>query len=188
MFTLIKPPTNLVILSRDGVINQDSEQSIRSAEAWLPIPGSLQAIARLNQAGYRVAIATNQPAIGRGQLDLDSLNAVHHKLHDLLDRIGGHVDVIAHCPHHADEGCDCRKPRSGMYRQIAERFGVELTGVAVIGDSLRDLEAALAENARPMLVRTGKGAATEELLGELNANIEIYDNLAHAVSALLVED
>jgi D-glycero-D-manno-heptose 1,7-bisphosphate phosphatase len=185
---LSKPLTNLVILSRDGVINQDADQSVRSLEEWLPIPGSLQAIARLNQAGYRVAIATNQAAVAQGLLDLDTLNAMHHKLHDLLDRIGGHVDVIAYCPHRDDEACDCRKPNPGMYRQIAERFGVELSGVPVIGDSRCDLEAARAVGARPILVRTGMGEPTEQVMGDLQADIEVYDDLAHAVGALLVED
>jgi D-glycero-D-manno-heptose 1,7-bisphosphate phosphatase len=185
---LSKPLSKLVILNRDGVINQGSDQCIRSPEEWLPIPGSLQAIARLNQAGYRVAVATNQSAVSSGLLDLDALNATHRKLHDLLDRIGGHVDVIAYCPHRADDDCECRKPRPGMYRQLAERFNLELAGIPVIGDSRSDLETALAVGARPMLVRTGKGAATEQVLGELGGDIEVYDDLAHAVSALLIEE
>ena len=185
---LSTPLIKLVILGRDGVINQVSDQCIKDPDQWIPIPGSLQAIARLNQAGYRVAVATNQPAVARGLIDLDALNAIHHKLHDLLDRIGGHVDVIAYCPHDSDSNCDCRKPKPGMYTQIAERFNVDLAHVLVIGDSRDDLSAALAVGARTMLVRTGQGVATEQQLDALAGDIQIFDDLAHAVSALLAED
>lgn len=183
-----KSLSRLVILDRDGTINVDADQGIRSADAWEPIPGSLQAIARLNQAGYRVAVATNQSGIAKGWFDLDTLNAMHRKLHDLLDRIGGHVDAIAFCPHQEADDCDCRKPKPGLLLQAAERFCVEPADTIVIGDSLRDLEAARAMGARALLVRTGKGAATEQQLGDGAADINVYDDLAHAVSALLVED
>jgi D-glycero-D-manno-heptose 1,7-bisphosphate phosphatase len=185
---LSKRLRKLVILGRDGVVNQTADQGILSTDAWQPLPGSLQAIARLNQAGYKVALATNQDAIAQGLLDLDTLNAMHQKLHDLLDRIGGHVDIIAYCPHGPDDNCDCRKPGAGMYRQIAERFDVELDGVPVIGDDHDDLQAALTVGAHPILVRTGKGAKTERTLAPSEGRIDVYDDLAQAVSIILAED
>lgn len=182
------PLSRLVILDRDGTINVDAPDGIRSADDWQPIAGSLQAIARLNQAGYRVAVATNQSGIAKGWFDLDTLNAMHRKLHDQLDRLGGHVDAIAFCPHQAGDGCDCRKPSPGMLERIAERFGVEPANAVVIGDSLRDIQAARSAGARPLLVRTGKGRTTEQQLGDDIVHIDVYDDLTQAVSALLLED
>lgn len=176
----------LVILARDGVINGYHGQAIASADAWSPIPGSLEAIARLNQAGYRVAVATNQPGLGSGEVDLDALNAIHHKLHDELDRLGGHVDAIAYCPHPHSADCGCRKPAPTMFRQLGERFGVPVENITVIGDKTVDLQAAEALGARWMLVRTGRGDATVSELGEGGA--PVFDDLGHAISALLVEN
>ena len=178
--------SKLVILGRDGVINHAPGYAISHPDAWKPIPGSLEAIARLNQAGYLVAIATNQPGLAQGDLDLDQLNAIHHKLHDLLDRLGGHVVAIAFCPHSPEAGCDCRKPATGMYLQLAERFDVPLDTVIVIGTRLADVTAAANLGARPMLISTGNGA--EDHL-ELDVHqVPCFDDLAHLASALLVEE
>ncbi|MBK7768741.1 MAG: D-glycero-beta-D-manno-heptose 1,7-bisphosphate 7-phosphatase [Sulfuritalea sp.] len=147
----------LVILDRDGVINHDSDQYIKSPEEWKPIPGSLTAIARLNQAGYRVVVATNQSGIGRGLFETDTMIAIHDKMFKALAQVGGHIDAIFFCPHTNDDNCECRKPKPGMFRDIAARFNADLAGVPAIGDSLRDLQAAQAAGAQPVLVLTGKG-------------------------------
>jgi D-glycero-D-manno-heptose 1,7-bisphosphate phosphatase len=174
----------LIILDRDGVINRDSDDFIKSVDEFIPLPGSLEAIARLNQAGYRIAVATNQSGIGRGLYDIATLNAMHDKLRRLLSNLGAAIDMIAFCPHGPDEGCECRKPKPGMYREIARRFEISLAGVPVIGDSLRDLQAASEVGASPILVRSGKGMRTLEK-GEGLDGIPVYDDLAAAVSALL---
>ncbi len=174
----------LIILDRDGVINQDSDNFIKTVDEFIPLPGSVEAIARLCQAGYRVAIATNQSGIARGYYDLDTLNAMHEKLRAELASHGGSIDMIAYCPHGPDDNCDCRKPKPGMYRDIAKRFDIPLEGIPVIGDSLRDLQAAQTVGASPILVRTGKGERTLAK-GEGLDGIPVYDNLAAAVSALL---
>jgi len=150
----------LVILDRDGVINQDSAQFIKSPEEWIPIPGSLEAIAMLNQAGFRVALATNQSGIERGLFDMATLNAIHDKMHRALGQYGGRIDALFYCPHTADSNCDCRKPKPGMLEEISKRFGTDLDGVPSVGDSLRDLQAGLSLGAQPILVRTGKGEKT----------------------------
>jgi D-glycero-D-manno-heptose 1,7-bisphosphate phosphatase len=150
----------LVILDRDGVINHDSDQYIKSPDEWKPIPGSLAAIARLNQAGYRVVVATNQSGIGRGLLETDTLMAIHDKMLKALAQAGGRIDAIFFCPHTHADNCDCRKPKPGMFREIAARFNAELAGVPAIGDSLRDLQVAATVGAQPMLVLTGKGRKT----------------------------
>jgi len=174
----------LIILDRDGVINVDSALYIKSPAEWKPIEGSLEAIARLNQAGYRVVVATNQSGIGRGLFDMDTLNAMHEKMHKCLAAVGGRVDAIFYCPHTADEACACRKPKPGMFKRIANVYNLDLTGVPTIGDSLRDLQAGSAAGCTPMLVRTGKGAKTEAE-GNLPAGTTIHNNLAAAVDALL---
>ncbi|MCS6787607.1 MAG: D-glycero-beta-D-manno-heptose 1,7-bisphosphate 7-phosphatase [Thiobacillaceae bacterium] len=176
----------LVILDRDGVINYDSDQFIKTPEEWRPIPGSLEAIACLNQAGFRVVVASNQSGVGRGLLDMAALNAIHSKMHAQLARLGGRIDAVFFCPHAADSRCACRKPRPGLLVEIALRYHVDLRGVPVIGDSLRDLQAAQAAGARPVLVRTGKGMKT---LGEggLPEGTRVFGDLAEAVQALLAE-
>lgn len=175
----------LVILDRDGVINQDSDHYIKSADEFRPIPGSLAAIARLNRAGYTVAVATNQSGIGRGLFDRDALEAMHAKLRRLLAAEGGEVDRIFICPHTPEDDCDCRKPRPGLLRRIAEHYGTALAGVPAIGDSLRDLQAARAVGARPLLVRTGKGERALATGGEALAGVPIYADLAAAVDDLV---
>jgi D-glycero-D-manno-heptose 1,7-bisphosphate phosphatase len=148
----------LVILDRDGTINADSDEFIKSPQEWEPLPGALEAIARLNHAGWHVAIASNQSGLGRGLFDVASLNAMHAKMHKLLSAFGGRVDAIFYCPHTPDDGCSCRKPLPGLFEQIGERFGVELKGTPVVGDGLRDMQAAAAAGCEPHLVLTGKGA------------------------------
>ncbi|MEW5889336.1 MAG: D-glycero-beta-D-manno-heptose 1,7-bisphosphate 7-phosphatase [Pseudomonadota bacterium] len=150
----------LIILDRDGVINYDSDQFIKSPDEWKPLPGSLEAIARLNQWGYRVVVATNQSGIGRGLFDMDTLNAIHDKMIKAAAQVGGRIEAVFFCPHAADAACECRKPKAGMLREIAERYHIELTGVPAVGDSLRDLQAAAAVGATPILVLTGKGEKT----------------------------
>lgn len=174
----------LVILDRDGVINHDSAAYIKSPEEWKPIPGSLEAIALLNQAGYRVLVATNQSGIGRGLFDMATLNAIHDKMHRALSLVGGRVDGIFYCPHAQDAGCACRKPRPGLLDEIARRFGVSLEGVPFIGDSLRDLQAGAAVGAQPVLVLTGKGKKTRKD-GNLPEGTVIHADLAEAVRSLL---
>lgn len=174
----------LVILDRDGVINQDSAQFIKSPAEWSPIPGSLEAIARLNQAGYRVVLATNQSGIERGLFDMDTLNAIHDKMLRTLSTVGGRIDAIYYCPHAADSGCACRKPKPGMFRRIADCFNVDLAGVPAVGDGLRDLQAAAAAGAVPYLVLTGKGARTRDS-DRLPPGTRIFDDLAAVVDELL---
>ncbi|WVH09329.1 MAG: Histidinol-phosphatase [Fluviibacter phosphoraccumulans EoVTN8] len=174
----------LIILDRDGVINVDSALYIKSPAEWKPIEGSLEAIARLNQSGYRVVVATNQSGIGRGLFDMDTLNAMHEKMHRCLAAVGGRVDAIFYCPHTADEKCDCRKPKPGMFERIAKVYNIDLKGVPTIGDSLRDLQAGSAAGCTPFLVRTGKGEKTVAESG-LPEGTTIHDNLAAAVKALL---
>ncbi|MFZ9563439.1 MAG: D-glycero-beta-D-manno-heptose 1,7-bisphosphate 7-phosphatase [Burkholderiales bacterium] len=174
----------LVILDRDGVINHDSASYIKSPDEWKPIAGSLEAIALLNQAGYRVLVATNQSGVGRGLFDMATLNAIHDKMHRALGLVGGHVDGIFYCPHANDAGCTCRKPRPGLLDEISKRFGVSLEGVPFIGDSLRDLQAGAAVGAQPVLVLTGKGKKTRKD-GDLPEGTVIHADLAEAVRSLL---
>ncbi|NOT17922.1 MAG: D-glycero-beta-D-manno-heptose 1,7-bisphosphate 7-phosphatase [Sulfuriferula sp.] len=174
----------LIILDRDGVINFDSDQFIKRPEEWKPIPGSLEAIAQLNQAGYRVVVATNQSGVGRGLFDMAMLNAIHAKMYKAVANAGGRIDAVFYCPHAADAQCACRKPLPGMYLEIAERYDVSLANVCVVGDSLRDLQAAEAVGAKPMLVLTGKGEKTH-VAGDLPAGTTVFADLASAVAQVL---
>ena len=173
-----------VILDRDGVINHDSDQFIKSPAEWKPIAGSLEAIARLNQAGYRVVVATNQSGVGRGLFDMATLNAIHAKMHKLAAQAGGRIDAVFFCPHAADSKCNCRKPKPGLFQEIGSRLHVDLKATYAIGDALRDIQAAQSAGARPMLVRTGKGMRTLEG-GQLPAGVPVYDDLLQAVGAIL---
>lgn len=146
----------LVILDRDGTINEDSAEYIKSPSEWQPLPGALEAIARLNHAGWHVVVATNQSGLGRGLFDVAALNAMHTKMHTMLAAVGGRVDAIFYCPHAPDEGCRCRKPEPGLFEQIGERYGVDLNGIPAVGDTPRDLAAALTAGCEPHLVLTGK--------------------------------
>jgi len=174
----------LVILDRDGVINYDSDEYIKSPDEWHPIAGSLEAIARLNQADYRVIVVTNQSGVARGLFDLNTLHEIHAKMHRLLAEVGASVEAVFFCPHVNENECNCRKPRPGMFHQIANRLGISLTNVPAIGDSLRDLQAAIAAGAKPILVLTGKGRRTLQDLAEFG-DVPVYDDLAAAVDAIL---
>ena len=177
----------LIILDRDGVVNYDSEHYIKSPDEWRPVPGSLEAIARLNHAGYRVVVATNQSGIGRGLFDMAMLNAIHEKMHKALSHAGARLDAIFFCPHTADSNCECRKPKPGMLREIGIRFGVDMSGVPCVGDGLRDLLAADAVGGQPMLVLTGKGEKTLRE-GSMPKNTVIFPDLAFAAAAMLAND
>ncbi len=174
----------LVILDRDGVINQDSASYIKSPDEWKPIPGSLEAIARLTQAGYHVVVATNQSGIGRGLFEMATLNAIHDKMHRAASQAGGRIDAVFYCPHSQDANCSCRKPRTGLLDEIGRRFGASLKDVPFIGDSNRDLEAAVAVGARPILVLTGKGAKTQRE-GKMPAGTRVHAYLADAVKSII---
>ena len=174
----------IVILDRDGVINEDSDDYIKSPEEWRPIPGSLEAIAQLNHEGYRVLVVTNQSGLGRGLFDIHGLNAIHQKMYRELSRLGGHIESILFCPHSPEDRCSCRKPESGLFEEIARRFHSRLDGVPAIGDSLRDIEAARRVGAAPILVLTGKGQATLDKGFGLEG-VPFFPDLASAVDALL---
>lgn len=167
----------LVILDRDGTINQDSDDYIKSPAEWHPIKGSLEAIARLTQAGYRVVVATNQSGIARGLFRTETLFAIHDTLQRALAQIGGRIDAFFFCPHAAESGCECRKPQPGMLLEVARRFNVSLKDTYMVGDSRKDLEAAAAAGARPVLVLTGKGRKTRDE-GKLPAGTQVFADLA----------
>jgi D-glycero-D-manno-heptose 1,7-bisphosphate phosphatase len=173
----------LVILDRDGVINHDSAEFIKKPDEWKPIPGSLEAIARLTQAGYHVVVATNQSGVGRGLLDMATLSAIHDKMHKTLAHAGGRIDAVFYCPHAQDANCNCRKPKPGLLEDIARRFNVDLNGVPCIGDSLRDLQAAACVDAQPILVLTGKGRQTAAA-GGLPTNTRTFSDLDQAVKSI----
>jgi len=151
--------TKLVILGRDGILNKYREDHVKSPAEWVPIPGALEAVARLNHAGWHAVVATNQAGIGRGLIDMASINAVHAHMNQLLLAQGGRLDAVFFCPHTPEEGCTCRKPQPGMMRDIAQRYGVDLAHVPMVADTARDLQAAEAAGCEPHLVRTGRAAA-----------------------------
>lgn len=174
----------LVILDRDGVINEESDAYIKSPEEWHPLPGSMEAIARLHRNGYKVVVASNQSGVARHLFSLDTLAAIHGRMKREVEAAGGRIDSIFFCPHGPKEGCDCRKPKPGLLRQIAERYGVRLEGIPMIGDSERDLQAARAVGGRPILVKTGNGLKT---LDEDHNVEEVYDDLGSAAAHLIKE-
>ena len=177
----------LIILDRDGVINHDSDQFIKTPDEWRPIPGSLEAIARLSHAGYRVAVCTTQSGIGRGLFDMATLNAIHNRMHRALAQVGGRVDAVFFCPHTSEARCECRKPLPAMLVEASRRFGADIAAVPCVGDSLRDLDAADAAGGQPILVLTGKGEKTLRD-GGFPPRTVIFPDLAFAASALLSGD
>ncbi len=177
----------LVIMERDGVINEDVDDTVTSPAEWKPIPGSLAAIARLHRAGWRVVVATNQSGIARQRLDLDALSLIHDRMHRSVAEVGGLIDAVFFCPHAADEDCECRKPKPGLYLDIARRLRVDLKSVPVIGHSLDDLQAARAVGAHPILVKTGKGTETLNH-PDLGSDVSVFRDLTSAVDALLTPD
>ena len=174
----------LIILDRDGVINFDSDQFIKSPDEWKPIPGSLEAIARLTREGWRVVVATNQSGLARGLFEMATLNAIHAKMHKAVAQAGGRIEAIFYCPHAAEMDCACRKPKPGLFDEIAARYGRDLNDVPAVGDSLRDLQAAASVGARPLLVRTGKGEKTLAA-GGLPEDTPVFSDLGEAVEHLL---
>ncbi len=175
--------TRYIILDRDGVINQDSDDFIKSPKEWRPINGSLEAIALLNQHGYRVVVVTNQSGIARGLFTQETLQAIHHKMLVAVSDAGGEIEAIYFCPHGPDDQCQCRKPKPGLMKQFSKEHDVDLSGVPMIGDSMRDLEAAMAVGANPILVRSGKGERIAHQVAKIN--IPIYENLYEASTALV---
>ena len=167
----------LLMLDRDGVINHDSEHFIKSPAEWKPIKGSIEAIARLSQAGWRIVVATNQSGIARGLFDTSTLNAIHDAMHKAVTQAGGRIEAIFFCPHAADSKCECRKPQPGMLFEIERRLNVPLPGVPFVGDSLKDLQAASAAGARPVLVLTGKGRKTRDA-GGMPEETAVFEDLA----------
>lgn len=172
-----------IILDRDGVINYDSDNFIRSVEDWQPIPGSIEAIARLTQAGWQVTVASNQSGVARGLISRPELAMIHHRLYTVVQAAGGRISALTYCPHSPADGCSCRKPKPGMYQHLAAQLGEDLTDVPVVGDSVRDLEAALAVNARPILVRTGKGERSLET--DIVKRSEVFADLYTVAEHLL---
>jgi len=177
----------LAILDRDGVINEDSDAFIKTPDEWKPVEGSLDAIARLSRAGWRVVVATNQSGLARGLFSMDTLNAIHTRMRRELAQAGGQLDAIFVCPHGPEDGCRCRKPAPGLFDDIARRYETSLRGVPAVGDSLRDLEAATAVGCSPWLVRTGKGLRTLEA-GGLPPGTQVRDSLSAIVDEWLLED
>ena len=181
----------LVILDRNGSINVYREDFVKSEEEWTPLPGALEAIARLNHAGWHVVLASNQSGLGRGLYDMASLNAVHAKMHKMLAAVGGRVDAVFYCPHSPDEDCNCRKPRPGMFRQIGERYGIDLKGVPTAGDSLRDLQAGAAVGCEPHLLLTGVGRACRGVVPlppEFPPGTLVHEDLAAFADFVLARD
>ena len=167
-----------VLLDRDGVINCDSDEFIKSPEEWLPIVGSLEAIAMLNAHGYKVIVVTNQSGVARGLLDAAMLEKIHDKMQRLVNEKGGVITAVYYCPHGPDSACDCRKPKAGLLKAFAADFAADLTMIPVVGDSLRDLQAAIAVGAQPILVKTGKGLQT--LINNPQFNSLVFENLYDA--------
>jgi len=179
----------LVILGRDGILNVYREDHVKSPDEWHPIPGALEAVARLNHAGWHAVVATNQSGIGRGMIDMASVNAVHLHMMQRLQAVGGRIDAVFFCPHTPDENCDCRKPKPGLMRQIGQRYGLDLRTVPMLCDTLRDLQAAQAAGCEPHLVLSGRAAELSDTqLLEMSAQVpsaEVHDDLSGFVDFLL---
>ena len=175
----------LVILDRDGVINHDSDEFVKSPSEWTPIDGSIEAIAELSNAGFTVAVATNQSGVGRKLIDLPTLEAIHRKMRQAVTDAGGDLGRIVFCPHHPDNNCDCRKPRPGLLTRLARQYGVPINGVPMVGDSERDIAAAKAVSGRPILVLTGNGQNTAAVLAENNEEVETYPDLQAVAKQLI---
>jgi D-glycero-D-manno-heptose 1,7-bisphosphate phosphatase len=181
----------LVILDRNGSINLHRDDFVKSETEWTPLPQALEAIAKLNHAGWHVVIASNQSGLGRGLFDVASLNAMHAKMHKMLAAVGGRVDAIFYCPHSPDENCGCRKPQPGLFLQIGERYGIDLANVPTAGDSLRDLQAGAAAGCEPHLLLTGMGAAcrsVDPLPPEYPPNTQVHEDLSAFVDFLLARE
>ena len=188
--SVLRITSNIVILDRDGVINLNSDQYIKTPEEWVPVPGSLEAIARLCRADFRVVLATNQSGISKGLLSMETLNKINNKMMAEVQEKGGRIDAIFLCPHSPEDNCNCRKPKPGLLLEIGERLGASLLGVPFVGDSASDIYAANAVGAQPILVETGNGNETKRLLTrdnskEISDALHIYEDLASFVADLL---
>ena len=182
--------TKLIILDRDGVINEDSDNYIRSVDEWIPVPGSIKAISELSKAGYTIAVATNQSGLARGYFPESELHAMHNKMNTLVEAEGGQIHTILFCPHGPDDLCDCRKPKPGMVEQLLSLHGVKASKTWVVGDSLRDLQAGLGAGCKAALVKTGKGERTLKAIEEKEPqlkNIPLFKNLKEFSEQLLSE-
>lgn len=178
-------PCEVVVLDRDGVINQDSAEYIKSVAEWRPIPGSLEGIAALHRAGFKPVVVSNQSGLARGLFTVDVLEAIHAHMLGAVRAAGGDIAAIYYCPHHPDDGCDCRKPRVGMLRRLEHDFGCSLAGAPFVGDQPSDVATADAVGARAILVRTGKGATTERALA--SRGLPVFDDLRAAAAAIIAE-
>jgi D-glycero-D-manno-heptose 1,7-bisphosphate phosphatase len=175
----------LIVLDRDGVINEESAAYIKSADEWIPLPGSLESIARLNHAGFRVIVASNQSGLAQGLFSIDDLNAIHRKMQRALAVLGGHVDAVFFCPHSPDASCHCRKPATGLLEDIGSRLEVEMTGIPVVGDSWKDIQTARRMGAQPVLVLTGRGQETFRAHKAELEGVAVFADLSAAVDSLL---
>jgi D-glycero-D-manno-heptose 1,7-bisphosphate phosphatase len=176
----------LIILDRDGVINKDSDEYIKSPDEWVAIESSLEAIAKLSRSGYHVFVATNQSGIARGLFDIETLNAIHRKMINAVQTQGGNIEAILFCPHGPDDNCQCRKPKTGLYEAVAARTQQSLQGIPIVGDSIRDIEAAISVKAIPFLVRTGKGERSIGQLQNRYPEVPVYDDL-YSVTTYLTD-
>jgi len=175
----------LIILDRDGVINYDSDEYVKSTAEWIPLPGSIEAIAKLSKAGYRIFVATNQSGLARNYFTAETLEAMHAKMMTLVEEAGGKIEAIKYCPHGPDDNCNCRKPLPGMFEQIAQDLGIDdLKHSYTVGDSARDLHAGCQLQSKPILVRTGKGLRTIQK-GDIPPNTIIFENLMAFAESLL---
>lgn len=182
----------LVILGRDGILNEFREGHVTEPEEWRPVEGALEAVARINHAGWHVVVATNQSGIGRGMIDMAAVNAVHARMHQLLQAQGGRIDAVFYCPHTPEDDCDCRKPKPGLLQDIGRRYATPLEGVPMVGDTLRDLQAAVAAGCEPHLVLSGRanslqGAQLEQLLAQV-PQARVHGSLGAFADFLLARD
>jgi len=180
----------LIVIDRDGTLNQDPEDFIRTPDDWVPLPGALEAVARLNHAGWRVVVASNQSGLGRGLFDVATLNAVHARMHKMLGAVGGRVEAVFFCPHAPEDDCDCRKPAPGLFHQIATRMGTPLAQILAVGDSVRDAQAAAAAGCQPHLVLTGQSALHRDgsLPSGLPDGVAVHQDLSAFADAVLALD
>jgi D-glycero-D-manno-heptose 1,7-bisphosphate phosphatase len=179
----------LVILDRDGVINADSDAYIKTVDEWVPLPGSIGAIARLSQAGYRIAVATNQSGLARGYFDEITLANMHNLMCALVEQAGGQIDVICYCPHGPDDNCNCRKPKTGLLEQISDALGQQVAGAWLVGDHVKDMQMAIAGQCRPLMVRSGKGSSQlSSIPADLRSQVSVVDDLAEAARHILQID
>jgi D-glycero-D-manno-heptose 1,7-bisphosphate phosphatase len=183
------PAPRIVILDRDGVINEESDAYIKSVDEWHPVPGSIDAIAKLSKAGYLIAVATNQSGLARGYFDEITLANIHNLMNATVEAAGGHIDTLSYCPHGPDDNCSCRKPLTGLLDQIEDSLSVSVAGAWFVGDTQKDIDVARAKSCKPVLVRSGKGLKTEARLSEVDrVSVPVFDDLAHAVDHILSHD